>query len=147
MGGVRYPDEAPANQGRCLDSAHLPALGAIAGSSNLKLQAVYSRSRSSATALAELAKETLKLEKDPTVYSDDGNAKSGLDELLASAEIQAVIVVLPITQQPDVILRALKAGKHVLSEKPVGKDVRAGSSLINTYETEYVVLRRIFHTI
>lgn len=45
--------------------------------------------------------------------------------------------MLPITLQPAIILKALAAGKHVISEKPVAPDVASGLKLISTYEAEY----------
>lgn len=48
----------------------------------------------------------------PDVYSGD----QGLEEVLNRQDVHAVVVVLPIGKQPEVILKALKAGKHVLSE-------------------------------
>ena len=40
------------------------------------------------------------------------------------------MVCLPILTQPEVIKKALSAGKHVLSEKPVAKDVATAKELI-----------------
>ncbi|KEP55058.1 putative NAD-binding rossmann fold oxidoreductase [Rhizoctonia solani 123E] len=114
--------------------AHLPAL-AVHGSEKSVVNAVYSRSKSSASSLAEQVKE--RLGNTPTVYSEDGASEGGLDALLARPDIQAVIVVLPLTQQPDVVLKALAAGKSVLSEKPVAKDVKTGIDLIEKWEKEY----------
>ncbi|KAG8926210.1 hypothetical protein FRC02_009060 [Tulasnella sp. 418] len=115
--------------------AHLPAVSILSSSQTVTLSAVYSRSHKSASALATLAQETLNLTSALTVYSED--AEAGLDALLSRSDIQAVIIALPINDQPNIILRSLKAGKHVLSEKPVGKDVKNGVDLINTYEKEY----------
>ncbi|KAL5639641.1 hypothetical protein ACGC1H_006300 [Rhizoctonia solani] len=114
--------------------AHLPALAAH-GSGKSVVNAVYSRSKSSASSLAEQVKE--RLGNTPTIYSEDGASEGGLDALLARSDIQAVIVVLPLTQQPDVVLKALAAGKNVLSEKPVAKDVKTGIDLIEKWEKEY----------
>ncbi|KIO22407.1 hypothetical protein M407DRAFT_118073 [Tulasnella calospora MUT 4182] len=117
--------------------ADLPAIAALQSAQvPIKVEAVYSRSTSSASALAEAAQQTLKLNSGLTVYSDAPD-REGLDELLARSDIQAVIVVLPLGQQPEIVIKALKAGKHVLSEKPVAKDVKAALELIKTYETEY----------
>lgn len=58
-----------------------------------------------------------------------------LDSLLARDDIHAVVVCLPILAQPNVIQKALKAGKHVLSEKPIAKDVTTGKSLIDFYKS------------
>ncbi|QRV84844.1 histone-lysine N-methyltransferase SETD1 [Ceratobasidium sp. AG-Ba] len=123
------------NSVRCSSSTnpHLPGLTAL-GSHEVILKAVYSRSKSSASSLSDLAKDKLSLSHDVSVYSDDSE---GLDALLARSDIQAVIVVLPINQQPDIVLRALAAGKNVLSEKPVAKDVKTGLALIEKWETEF----------
>ena len=48
------------------------------------------------------------------IYSDDSGPGSILDDLLSREDIRAVDVVLPINNQPDVIKKALKAGKHVV---------------------------------
>lgn len=68
------------------------------------------------------------------LYHDAGQ---NIDALLARTDIQAVIVVLPINQQPSIILKALEAGKHVISEKPVAPTVKEGIKLIKTYESHY----------
>lgn len=51
--------------------------------------------------------------------------RSKLDELTASS--------LPILVQPEFIRRALLAGKHVLSEKPIAKDVATAQELLQWY--------------
>lgn len=43
---------------------------------------------------------------------------------------------LPILTQPDFIRRALKAGKHVLSEKPIAANVKLATELQQWYEKE-----------
>jgi homoserine dehydrogenase len=83
---------------------HLPAIRA-AGTYDIK--AVYSRSKKSA--------ETLITDGSVDIYSDDSGPGKGLEDLLARKDIQAVDVVLPISHQPEVIKKALKAGKHVVS--------------------------------
>jgi predicted dehydrogenase len=44
-----------------------------------------------------------------------------------------VIIALPITHQPTLIQQALKAGKHVLSEKPIAADLAEGKRLMEWY--------------
>jgi len=75
------------------------------------VKAVYSRSKKSANALIPNGSVD--------IYSDDSGSGKGLDDLLARKDIQAVDVVLPITHQPVVIKKALKAGKHVVRHVPV----------------------------
>ena len=101
-----------------------------------ELKAIYSRSEKSASQLATSAQELLGYSAPPSVYHDaDPNAN--LDALLARPDIAAVAIALPITLQPSIIRKALAAGKHVLSEKPVGRDVATGLELIKDYEENY----------
>ena len=106
------------------------------GDGTAELKAVYSRSEKSAKDVAQEAQELLKSSSPPAVYHD-GDQNTNLDALLARSDITAVIVVLPITLQPSIVLKALAAGKHVLSEKPVAPDVASGLKLIAEYNTVY----------
>lgn len=42
---------------------------------------------------------------------------------------------LPILVQPQFIKKALLAGKHVFSEKPIAKDVATAQELLNWYQS------------
>ncbi|KAB5515131.1 hypothetical protein GE09DRAFT_1161052 [Coniochaeta sp. 2T2.1] len=107
---------------------HLPAIEAA---SNLNLLAIYSRSQSSAGGLAGQAKSK------PDVYYDSpSESGKSLDELLARKDIEAVVVVLPINNQPEVVKRCIAAGKHVLSEKPVARDVATAKELLAWYRSQ-----------
>lgn len=67
---------------------------------------------------------------------------SSADELFALPEVDAVLVSLPIVVQPEYVLAALRAGKPVLSEKPVGPSVAAARRLIRAarrYATPWLV--------
>jgi predicted dehydrogenase len=114
--------------------AHIPAIQAL-GPTSVNLCAIYSRSRSSAESLATFAQTKLGSKEPLAVYSDDSS--DTLDALLERPDITAVIVALPITTQPEIVIRALKAGKHVLSEKPVAPDVQGAKVLIEAYTKEY----------
>lgn len=116
-------------------TAHLPALAAL-GASAPPLKAVYSRSEKSAKDLAQTAATILKLSSPPSVYFDN-DSSSNLDVLLARSDISSVIVILPITTQPAIVLKALAAGKHVISEKPVAADVQSGLKLIADYNSNF----------
>ena len=104
---------------------HLPTIEA---STTFTLKAVYSRSQKSAEALASSSKT-------PTdVYFDSpATSSKSFDDLLARDDISTVIICVPITKSPPLIQKALKAGKHVLSEKPIAKDVATAKSLIEFY--------------
>ncbi|KAK5938511.1 hypothetical protein PMZ80_009482 [Knufia obscura] len=105
---------------------HLPAVNK---SEDLTLKAIYSRSLKSAKSL-----ETDESKVD--LYSDDSGSGKGLDDLLSRSDIHAVIIALPIKNQPEYIRKALLVGKHVLSEKPVAENVKEGIELIEWYEKE-----------
>lgn len=57
----------------------------------------------------------------------------GLDKILADPAVHCCAVVLPIQAQPAVVARALRAGKHVLQEKPVGATVEQGLETLATW--------------
>lgn len=52
------------------------------------------------------------------------------EELFSLPHLDAVVISLPIDQQPRHVLKALQAGKHVLSEKPVAPNLAAGRALL-----------------
>ncbi|KAK1217814.1 hypothetical protein PQX77_019520 [Marasmius sp. AFHP31] len=110
--------------------AYLPALVTLSSVGAIPpLKAIYSRSEKSAKELAGVAAGSLGVTAE--IYFDQPeSAERNLDALLARTDIAAVIIALPITVQPAIILRALKAGKHVLSEKPVAANVKTGLDLI-----------------
>ncbi|MCZ7540414.1 MAG: Gfo/Idh/MocA family oxidoreductase [Anaerolineae bacterium] len=97
---------------------HLPALAALGDL--FRITAVYSRTLANAEALAARLPA-------PAAASDD------LDAVLARDDVEAVNIVLPIPQLPDAVRRALEAGKHVISEKPVAPDVATGRALLDHY--------------
>ncbi|KAL4813261.1 hypothetical protein BDW67DRAFT_168519 [Aspergillus spinulosporus] len=102
---------------------HLPA---IQEAPTLSLKAIYSRSLKSAQGLAEGLEGV-------DLYSDDSGAGKSYQDLLARQDIGAVILALPIVAQPAYIKEALAAKKHVLSEKPIAKDLATAEDLIAWY--------------
>lgn len=123
------PNLALLGSGLFATNSYLPALSQPSNK-HITLHTLWSRSQSSVTTLSE---EATSLGHSPrTLHGPDG-----LQTIWDDASIDAVALVLPITAQPDLIIAALKAGKHVISEKPVGKDVDAARELIKVYEKEY----------
>ena len=101
--------------------AHVPALQAL--SDTFEIAAIHSRTRAQSEALAADIAQTAPA---PEVIDD-------LDTLLGRADIEAVDLVLPIQTVPEVIRRALVAGKHVISEKPAAPDMDTGRDLLAIY--------------
>ncbi|RLL93076.1 hypothetical protein CFD26_100261 [Aspergillus turcosus] len=102
---------------------HLPA---IQEAKDFQLKAIYSRSLKSAQALANGTTGV-------DLYSEDSGPGKGYADLLAREDIAAVVIALPILVQPDFIRKALAAGKHVLSEKPIAKDIATARDLLQWY--------------
>jgi predicted dehydrogenase len=59
-----------------------------------------------------------------------GQVVENAEELFALPDVEAVLLSLPIEELPAYVLAALRAGKAVLSEKPVGPSVPAARRLI-----------------
>lgn len=98
--------------------SHLPSL--LRHSDLFEIVAVYSRTTTTAQTLAE-----------QIPYAVD--VSTDLDALLERPDIEAVDILLPIAEIPNVIRRALKAGKHLLSEKPIAPDLATGHDLLAQY--------------
>jgi predicted dehydrogenase len=99
------------------------------------LKAVYSRSKATATKLLTEAEKLGFAPGSIDLYSDETD--KGLNDLLKRSDISGVIIVLPIPLQPEIVRKSLAAGKHVLFEKPIAKDVKTAKELIHDYQTQY----------
>ena len=53
-----------------------------------------------------------------------------VDEILANPEVELVVVLTPAPSHYDLIRRALLAGKHVYTEKPIATELRQAQELI-----------------
>lgn len=111
-----------------VETEYIPALKS---GNKFSLKAIYSRSKKSADGLASQVSSPVDL-----YYDSPGENGKSLDDLLARSDIEAVIICLPITVQPEVIKRALAAGKHVLSEKPIAPTAQAAQDL-SDYQRQY----------
>jgi predicted dehydrogenase len=84
------------------------------------------------------AEETAKLAAEAgatvDVYSSESGPEKSYDELLKRSDIDGVILALPIIDQPSYIEKALVAGKHVLAEKPIAKNIETAVKLIEFYK-------------
>ena len=93
---------------------YLPRLNKLKG--HVELVACANRTRAKAVAFAKLANVPLVLDT--------------AEDLLAQPDVEAVLISLPIELQPAMVLKALRAGKHVLSEKPVAGSLAQGRALL-----------------
>lgn len=103
--------------------AHMPSLNNLRH--HFDLAAVYSRTQGSARARADQWQADGVTR--PDVYTD-------IAPLLAREDIDAVDIVLPIELIPDAVERALVAGKHVISEKPIAPNSEIGQRLLAIHQ-------------
>ncbi|KAH8656281.1 hypothetical protein BGZ61DRAFT_372685 [Ilyonectria robusta] len=104
-------------------------LPAIKACSSLSLKAIYSRSQKTAEDALKDAGE------DVDIYFDSLTSPSqSLEALLNRDDIKAVIIAVPILAQPHLIRKAMAAGKHIMSEKPIAKDVATAEDLLTFYQ-------------
>jgi predicted dehydrogenase len=99
-------------------------LPGLAESRRVRLVACTNRSLDKAKAFAKLAGE-------PRVFED-------AEALIASPDVDAVFISLPIAVQLHWVKKALTAGKPVMSEKPIAVSVAAGSEAIEAAATSPV---------
>ena len=97
---------------------------------NCRLYAIASRSAQK----AEAFKETFGFEKAYGSYA----------ALLADPEVEAVYIPLPNDMHYDWVLKALKAGKHVLCEKPLAPTVSQIKQMFQVAKENNVLLMEAF---
>ncbi|GHJ40788.1 Gfo/Idh/MocA family protein [Streptomyces sp. TS71-3] len=113
--GHRLPI-AVVGAGAIVDVAHLPAYR----QAGLTVRGLFDLD-------PERAHEVARRHGVPTVYGS-------LDELLADPGVRVLDIAVAPGAQPEIALRALEAGKHLLCQKPFVPDEPTGEKLIETAE-------------
>ncbi len=90
------------------------------------VRAVYGRDPEKATEMAEKAGV-------PRSYSD-------FDRMLADPTVDCVVLGVPNFQHADFTLRAIRAGKHVICEKPLAMNLEEAAAMIKASRRRRVVL-------
>lgn len=90
-----------------------------------QLVAVWSRTHEHAAALATRA---------------DAKGVASVEELVQRADVDAVIVATPTANHAETALAAIRAGKHVLIEKPLARTVAEAEILVRAAEDAGVLL-------
>ena len=58
---------------------------------------------------------------------------------MARTDVDAVDLIITIDSMPEFVEKALAAGKHVLSEKPMAPSVSVGRKMLQNYRTKHAV--------
>lgn len=103
---------------------------AIAASSNGQLMAVASRNPQRAAELFTFTPDTL-------IYND-------YDTLINDPEIEALYIPLPNSLHAEWAIKALRAGKHVLCEKPLAVTAEQGVTVVQTARDTGMLLMEAF---
>ena len=98
--------------GSIVENAHLPSYAAL----GIEVAGIYDLDRSRAELLATQFAI-------PTVYDS-------LEAAFGDARAAIVDIALPAPVQPPVVAGALRAGKHVLAQKPLAMDSRTTLELV-----------------
>ena len=101
---------------------HVPAFRA---DSRCRVAAICARTREHAARVAEPLHV-------PHAYGD-------ARELLGSGEVDAVSIAVPPVMQPELVIAAARAGKHVFCEKPLAADVPAAERALAAVRQSGVV--------
>lgn len=115
--------------------AYLPVLESLRDTASLRY--VWSRSESKAQQMLAKVRQFA-----PDVEAEWGD--HGLELILSSPLVHCCAIALPILTQPAVVTRALRAGKHVLQEKPVAGSVEVGLKTMAFYNALPTATRPIW---
>ncbi|XP_043693568.1 dTDP-3,4-didehydro-2,6-dideoxy-alpha-D-glucose 3-reductase [Telopea speciosissima] len=118
------PHIAVLGAGIFVRTQYIPRLSEIADI--VDVRAIWSRSEESARAAVELARKFF-----PNIECKWGD--EGLDGIIRDSSILGVAVVLAGQTQVDISLRLLKAGKHILQEKPAAVSNNEAETAISSY--------------
>ncbi|XP_059628856.1 dehydrogenase FPY6-like [Cornus florida] len=123
---TKLPQIAILGAGTFVRTQYIPRLAEI--SDLLVLKSIWSRTEESARGAVEIARKFF-----PEVECKWGD--EGLHEIVQDSSILGVAVVLAGQTQVDVALRLLKAGKHVLQEKPAAASNIEAETALSSYNS------------
>jgi NDP-hexose-3-ketoreductase len=109
----------------CADIAWRRTLPAMAACPDIEVAAVASRDEAKGRRFAA---------------AFGGPRVLGYEALLAARDIDAVYIPLPAMMHADWVAKALRAGKHVLAEKPLTRDAKSADELLALAESRGLVL-------
>ena len=99
--------------------------------------------RAAVAAGAEIVGGHARTEESRRSFNDElgGRAFGTFEEVLASEDVEGVLIATPHTTHADMVIAAADAGKHVFVDKPFTLDVASGRKAIAATESAGVVLQ------
>ena len=90
--------------------------------------------RARLAAICDIYPDRIDLAKTRVPGGDRARAYRNYHDLLAQADVDAVLIATPVFLHPEHFEAAVKAGKHIYCEKPAGADVAGVKRLIRAAE-------------
>ena len=81
-----------------------------------------------------------KLDRRKRLYPERGDNKTEFRDLLTDSRIDAIAIATPVSTHYELALAALRAGKHVLVEKPLAQTSEQVRRLIEEAERRRLIL-------
>jgi|ERR1035437_461019 predicted dehydrogenase len=80
-------------------------------------------------------------------FASDFSCTSFTDykDLLINVKCDAVIVAVVNKFAKDIVLDSLKSGKHILAEKPLGRNAEEAKEMVNLAQRNYLILKTGFN--
>ncbi|GAB2287018.1 hypothetical protein Dimus_021406 [Dionaea muscipula] len=127
MSNQREPPQiAIIGAGIFVKTQYIPRLAEI--SHLVAVKSIWSRSQKSAESAVEVARNAF-----PRIECKWGD--EGLDDIIKDDSTIGVAVVLPAQVQVDISIKLLKAGKHVLQEKPAAASIVEAEKAMLAYKS------------
>lgn len=123
---LEVPQLALLGSGIFVRTQYIPRLREITHLVSLKV--LWSRSEKSSKVAAALAQAF-----SPNIDVKWGEA--GLDEIIQDKSINGVAVVLAAQAQVEISMKILRAGKHVLQEKPAASSIKEAAASLSFYRS------------
>lgn len=122
------PDLSALERGaKAVDSSHSLAMIGCGGISAFHL-AAYRAAGYDVAVLCDVDLERARSRRDE--YFPDADISDDVDAVLRRDDIAVVDIATHVDVRPDLVRRALAAGKHVLSQKPFVRDLEEGAELV-----------------
>jgi len=126
-------------------SVHIPVRWGILGAANIGVKYVAPAIHGSAnSSLVAVGSRNLERARGLFAFAPDIRIYSDYESVINDPEIEAIYNPLPNSLHAEWTIRALKAGKHVLCEKPLAITAEQGVTMVHTTRESGMLLMEAF---